>query len=69
MQAPPSATDKAIAASIFSTHYAQMFEEMSQCPTLPTFSAAEPTLSKALFFHLAKLQYAGCKAIHERPRM
>lgn len=61
MQTPPSATDKAIAACTFSTHYAQMFDEMGQCPTLPKFSTTEPTLSKALFFHLAKLRYAGWK--------
>ncbi|MFM0353352.1 hypothetical protein PQR12_07720 [Paraburkholderia nemoris] len=59
MQTPPSVTDKAIAACTFSTHYARMYEEMGYCPTLPSFSAADPVLSKALFFHLANLRYAG----------
>ncbi|MCS3390364.1 hypothetical protein [Burkholderia thailandensis] len=61
METPPSATDKAIAACSFSTHYARMYEEMGNRPTLPTFSVTEPVLSKALFFHLAQLRYAGWK--------
>ncbi|MFP3549123.1 hypothetical protein SB861_00245 [Paraburkholderia sp. SIMBA_049] len=60
MKTLTSATDEAIAACTFSTHYAQMFEDMGRCaPTLPMFSANNPILSKALFFHLAKLRYAG----------
>jgi hypothetical protein len=58
-----SATDDAIAACTFSTHYARMFEEMGACPPLPKFSVADPVLSKALFFHLAKLRYTGWKYV------
>lgn len=59
MQTQLSSTDAAIDACTFSTHYARMFAELVPSPVLPAYSPANPVLSKALFFHLAKLRHAG----------
>lgn len=54
-----TATDRAIDACTFSAHYARMYEEMGHCPPLPAVQADDLALSKALFFHLARIRYTG----------
>lgn len=52
-------TDRAIDACTFSSHYARMYEEMGRCPELPAAPRSDFVLSKALFYHLARIRYAG----------
>jgi hypothetical protein len=53
-----SATEAAIKACTFSERYATTYQEMAFSPLL-SYPEGEKALSKALFYHLAKIRYAG----------
>jgi hypothetical protein len=58
MATKESATEAAVKACTFSGHYEAMYQQMGISPLLP-YPNDEKAISKALFYHLAKIKYAG----------